>query len=385
MLNSQSANILIVDDNEQNLSVLADMLSIRDYRVMTAINGQDALEAVQKYPFDIILLDIQMPYMNGYEVCRHLKTNEHSQEIPVVFISALNEVEDIVRGFEAGGVDYIAKPFQIREVLARVENHLMIARQRQALIEKNAEIESLRQRDAEAFHMLNTMRDQFIYAATHDMKNPLFIISAYMGMLNQAPQVAQNAELLGYVQGIGDGVGKMQRLITVMLDLAQLQTGANLRLFRHHLLPIAEASVKRMLILAQQNNLTLQMQVQRAGAYHTLMDANQMEQVLDNLLGNAIKYTPQGGSVTLTLDYDEQSIHLAVCDTGIGIPEDALPRLFDAFYRVKTPKHGAINGTGLGLAIVKTILDLHQARIEVQSQPDKGSCFHVYLPIVQSE
>lgn len=376
-----NARVLIVDDNEENLRVLGDILTMRDYKVELAFSALQAFELIKSSaPFDLILLDIQMPVMSGYDVCEQLKRNPLTRDIPVIFISAHNEVEDIVHGFEVGGVDYITKPLQIREVLARVENQLTLARQRQALMEKNALIEALRQRDQETFDMLNAMKDQFIYAATHDLKNPLFIITAYLGLLGDLPQVKDHPDGRRYLDGIQDGVAKMQRLITAMLDLAQIQTGANLRTTELDLYPILETVTQRFAVLADQAKINMYFEVLGPPPYRLLADANRLEQVFDNLISNAIKYTPPGGQVHVVLERRPESLLVEVRDSGFGIPEASLPRLFTAFYRVKSPRHGPINGTGLGLAIVKALVDLHGGQIEVFSVVDQGTTFRVLLP-----
>jgi len=376
-----NARVLIVDDNEENLRVLGDILAMRDYNVTLASGGAHAFDLIDtSAPFDLILLDIQMPGMSGYDVCEQLKRNPLTREIPVIFISAHNEVEDIVHGFEVGGVDYITKPLQIREVLARVENHLTLARQRQALMEKNALIEVLRQRDQETFDILNAMKDQFIYAATHDLKNPLFIITAYLGLLSDLPQMKDHPDGRRYLDGIQDGVTKMQRLITAMLDLAQIQTGANLRMAELDLYPLLEAVTQRFSILADQAGVSLYLEALGQPPYRLLADSNRLEQVFDNLISNAIKYTPPGGQAHVILDRLPGTILVEVRDSGFGIPEEALSRLFTAFYRVKSPRHGPVNGTGLGLAIVKALVDLHGGQIEVFSVVDQGTTFRVLLP-----
>ncbi|MCS6835779.1 MAG: hybrid sensor histidine kinase/response regulator [Anaerolineae bacterium] len=375
------ARVLIVDDNEENLQVLGDILAMRDYNVTLATSGRQAFELIDtSAPFDLILLDIQMPIMSGYDVCEQLKRNPLTREIPVIFISAHNEVEDIVRGFEVGGVDYITKPLQIREVLARVENHLVLARQRQALVEKNALIEALRQRDQETFDMLNAMKDQFIYAATHDLKNPLFIITAYLNLLRDLPQVKDHPDGRRYLDGIQDGVTKMQRLITAILDLAQIQTGANIRMTEVDLYALLEAVTQRFRVLAEQAHIDLLFDSLGQAPYRLLADANRLEQLFDNLISNAIKYTPPNGQVHVVLERLPETLLVEVRDSGFGIPEEALPHLFTAFYRVRTPRHGPINGTGLGLAIVKSLVDLHGGQIEVSSIVDQGTTFRVMLP-----
>ena len=162
-------DILVVDDTAANLKLLSNILTQNGYRVRAARSGEMALSSVDSSPPELILLDIKMPEIDGYEVCQRLKANEQTENIPVIFISALNDIEDIIRAFDAGGVDYIMKPFKFKEVLARVDSQLTLARQRQ-------HIETLREKDRQYFESLTKMKSQFVDAATHDLKNPLQLI-----------------------------------------------------------------------------------------------------------------------------------------------------------------------------------------------------------------
>ncbi len=182
------ATLLVVDDNSANLRLLADMLSSRGYAVTTALDGPTALALVGEIHPDVILLDIAMPSMNGYEVCRRLKASESTRSIPVVFISALTETDDIVKGFDVGGADYITKPFKFREVLARVENQITMTRQR-------LEIEALRQQDRQHFETLDRMKTEFIRMATHDLRNPLNVILGYLKLMEPVQVGEKDREL----------------------------------------------------------------------------------------------------------------------------------------------------------------------------------------------
>lgn len=366
-----SANILLVDDTPSNLDVLTAMLKETGYRVRPALNGELALEAVKASPPDLILLDINLPKMNGYEVCIRLKADDATKDIPVIFISALNDVDAIVKAFEVGGVDYITKPFKLREVLARVATHLMIVQQRRQLEERY-------NRDIRHFEALNKVKEQFVRSATHDLKNPLSIITGYVALLqNLTPEefAQYGAE---YIDGILGGAKRMLALITDMLDLAQIQTGANLKFEPIDLDTFMKTAMRGMDIQAKQKHIVL-VYTPPAKPVTVMIDTHQMMRVIDNLVGNAIKYTPDGGRVDVFIDIYDDAVGIRIRDTGFGIPAKDLPHIFDAFYRVRGEQHSKVSGTGLGLAIVNTIIEQHGGQIEVESEVGHGSMFSVFL------
>ncbi|MCL4255476.1 MAG: hybrid sensor histidine kinase/response regulator, partial [Anaerolineae bacterium] len=366
-----TANILLVDDTPSNLDVLTAMLKESGYRVRPAINGELALEAVKASPPDLILLDINLPKLNGYEVCIRLKADETTRDIPVIFISALNDVEAIVKAFEVGGVDYITKPFKLREVLARVATHLMIVQQRRQIEERYV-------RDMKHFEALDKMKEQFVRSATHDLKNPLSIVTGYVALLQTLTPEEFAQYGAEYIDGISGGAKRMLSLITDMLDLAQLQTGANLKFEPTDVENFMNMAMRGMDVAAKQRHITL-VYTPPAKAVTVVIDPHQMMRVIDNLVSNAIKYTPDGGRVDVFFDIYDDAIGIRVRDTGFGIPKKDIDHIFDAFYRVRGEQQSKVSGTGLGLAIVRTIVEQHNGQIEVESEVGHGSLFTVFL------
>jgi two-component system sensor histidine kinase/response regulator len=214
---AKPGTVLIVDDVVDNLHMLTDMLEAQGHEVRIAMSGKEALEKISEKHPDLILLDIQMPGMTGYEVCQKVKANQATQDIPVIFLSALQESADILKGFEVGGVDYVSKPFQFREVVARVQSQMAVSQQRR-------ELEELRQRDRQQFEMIAAAKDTFFHATAHDLKNPLTGVLLYVQMLRSNPPQSQN-ELADALNGIEGTARKMQSLISDILDLAQMQVG----------------------------------------------------------------------------------------------------------------------------------------------------------------
>lgn len=369
---SQGGTILIVDDNEMNRDLLAGVLERGDYHSMTASDGQAALRLVREHEIDLVLLDINMPRMSGYEVCEQLKADEHTADIPVIFISALGETDNIVKGFDVGGGDYITKPFKYREVLARVEGQLLMYWQKR-------QIEAMIERERNQHRMLDEMRKQFIGSATHDLKNPIFIISGYMDMLERMPVIVENERAQNYIGAMRRGVTKMNNLVRDMLDLLQLEHGVELEKTDYVFSSFVRESVQDMPLRAQEKGVSFAVDVPDDRTTIAI-DPKRMNRVMDNLVSNAIKYTPEGGSVWVTASLADDKATIEVSDNGLGIPEETLPRLFEPFQRVETEEHMAQEGTGLGLSIVKAIVEQHGGQVSVQSVLGKGSTFRVDLP-----
>ncbi|MCS6835751.1 MAG: hybrid sensor histidine kinase/response regulator [Anaerolineae bacterium] len=365
--------ILIVDDTPLNVSLLGDMLRRRHYEVLEANDGYQALEIVAQRSPELILLDINMPMMSGYEVCQRLKADPQTKDIPVIFISALNDVQDIVKAFEVGGVDYIVKPFQVREVMARVDGQLTIYRQRR-------EIDTLRQREVQQYALLDELRRQFIGSATHDLKNPLALINGYVYLLETHPKIQDDAEIQGYLETIKRASRKMGHLVGDMLDLLKMEVGITLEISEFDLSALVrqQASDQELAARDKQQRYTVIVPDQ---PIMLQADANRLSRVVDNLVSNAIKYTRRGGEVSVALSLMDGQAVLEVRDNGLGIPTEALDRLFEPFYRVNTIEHRAVEGTGLGLSIVKSIVEAHGGSIEVESQLGQGSTFRVFLPL----
>ena len=373
-LASPPATILVIDDNLANLRLLTDVLSSRNFTVHEAANGPAGLEMAANLLPDIILLDISMPEMDGFEVCRQLKANPPVQDIPVIFISALSDTDDIVKGFELGGVDYITKPFKFREVLARINNQLMLVRQRQ-------EIEAMRDRDRQSFESLARMKNEFIRAATHDLRNPLNVILGYTQVLERVEVNEAHRRLLDESrQAIQDNVQKMRKLVTDMLDLAQMETAMQLQLEPVALGTFMDKALASFRVVAAQKKIVFRYFPPEADVQITL-DVNAITRVIDNVVSNAIKYTPEGGRIGVRVQVADAQAVIEVADTGVGIPESDLPHLFSAFYRASQPDHPDVEGSGLGLSIAKALVERHGGTIAVKSQVGAGSVFTITLPL----
>jgi len=352
-------NILIVDDIPANLQFLNLLLAKRGYQVRPAINGQVALKIAQKTLPDLILLDIKMPNMDGYEVCERLKADDKTREIPVIFISALSEVLDKVKAFSVGGVDYITKPFQEEEVLARIKTHLMLQTQKKQLLQLNQE------------------KNEFLGMAAHDLKNPLSAIKGYSEEIEEYCHEMTTEEIVELSGLIKKSSTKMFTLITNLLDVNQIESGKiKLNLVNVDILPIVESVVRDYTKRAKEKDINLHFSSEGSN-FHVYVDVNLVGQILDNIISNAVKYSPLDKNVYINLIANEKKIRCEVKDEGYGLSADDLGKLFGKFNRLSTKPTSGEHSTGLGLFIVKKLVEAMNAKIWCESELGKGSKFMV--------
>ena len=373
------SSILIVDDEPNNLKVLHQLLSEKGYDVRAARDGKTALEAARATHPELILLDIKMPDMTGYEVCEEMQRDEALKDIPVIFISALNNVDDIVRAFDVGGVDYVTKPFQFAEVLARVSNHLTIVHQQQQLVVQAMQLEQMNKRDQARFKKITEMREQFVQAATHDLKNPLAVIIGCADIMSRFDHVRGDQNLRDCVDSIQKSGDEMKSLVTGMLDLVRMQSHYELNLVEVDFADFVSELVAVARLQAYDRDIAIAYE-SLEGRLPVRVDTALMQRVVENIVSNAIKYSPDGSQIYVSTDREDDKITLTVRDEGLGITPDQMSKLFEPFFRgTKSDGERRIEGTGLGLSIVKEIVDRHGGAIQVSSTPSVGSTFVVRL------
>ena len=388
-----NGNILIVDDTPENLQVLSATLSERGYKVRGVINGKMAIRAARSAAPDLILLDIKMPEMNGYQVCEALKADAQTCQIPVIFISALDEVLDKVKAFSVGGVDYITKPFQVEEVLARVENQLTIQRLQKQLIERNEQLQQeigVRQKaEAEAL-AASKAKSEFVANMSHELRTPLNAILGFTQLMTRDLTISgEQRESLDIISRSGE---HLLELIDDVLEMSKIEAGIialNESCFDLYCLL---DNVEGMLQLrAEIKGLQLVFIVSSDVPQYVQTDQKKLRGCLINLLGNAIKFTNQG-KVTLRVNMEQlitknadQSricnyLYFEVEDTGPGISPQELNNLFQAFMQTETGRK-SMEGTGLGLAISRKYVQVMGGDISVSSVLGQGTTFKFNVQI----
>lgn len=368
------ADILIVDDIPANLQVLSSLLKEQGYKARAVTNGKLALQAISRQQPDLILLDINMPEMNGYEVCQQLKSQPDTQEIPIIFISALNELEDKVKAFQAGGVDYITKPFQFEEVKARVETHLRIRQLQHSLQTQNASLEASLERERE----LESLRDNLVNMMVHDLRSPLTGILGYLSLL-EIQSLKWDEKSQNYLSLAQQNTEVLVEMISQLLDLHRIESGEMpLRREETCLKTLVQEATNRL----GAHVLRFDFEID-APATPVLyeVDASLLQRVLSNLLGNAFKFTPAGGKIKVCV-HDKGRIE--IIDSGPGVPEADQQRIFDKFGQVEARAENSKYSTGLGLAFCRMVLEAHGGQIGVDSEVGKGSTFWIELCPQQS-
>lgn len=366
-------DILIVDDAPANLSLLAGMLKKSGFRVRPVPSGRLALTAAEHLPPDLVLLDINMPEMDGFEVCRRFKENDALRDIPIIFLSALTEPLDKVTAFQMGAVDFISKPFHIEEVLSRVRTHLKIRGLQLALATRNREVETAYGQ----LKQLEKARDDLIHMLVHDLRAPLQGILGFLSLLKQdAPKLAPRH--LEFIQHCLNGSERLLGMINDLLDLNRLEAG-KMPIHPHPVSPLD--LLQQALNSLQGRTLNHTLRIDTSGApMEIVVDPDLIRRVLENLVGNAVKFSPRESTIGITIRSTPSETQFEVSDEGIGIPAEFQASIFDKFAQLQHPIEGYSGSTGLGLAICRLIVEAHGGRIGVQSTPDHGSTFHFTIP-----
>ncbi len=370
----EPARILVVDDNETNRDVLARRLRQEDYLLEMACDGRQALELLQLQQFDAVLLDIMMPEIDGMEVLQRMKADDDLRHLPVIVISALDDMESVIRCIELGAEDYLPKPFSPTLLKARVracvEKKRIHDRERQLfeqLEENYAQLRALEQQRDDLAHML-----------IHDMRSPLSANLTGLEMIEVLGPL--NDEQRDCLQVAMRSGRNLLGLINDMLDTFKLEAGAlQLEHSTFKVCDLVKKAVEQIASLLIDKNLQLQYELEET---LPLMrgDENKLERVLMNLLSNAIKFTPHGGQITIVGYSNTNELSLAIRDTGEGIAPEAVDRIFEKFGQAQNRKAGHHNSTGLGLAFCKLVVEAHGGRIWVESMPGIGSTFFVTMP-----
>lgn len=370
----KNKKILIVDDEILNIEVLTLMLE-HEYTIVTALNGVNALRAAFADPApDLILLDVMMPKMDGYDVCSRLKADQQTKDIPVIFVTALDSTKNEARGFEVGAVDYISKPVVQEIVQARVRTHLALVESLSQLKEDRNIIES---RNVQLDEM-NQLKNKFIGIAAHDLRNPIVSILGFTDiLLSDYPLDPEDSRR--YFQIISAACTTMLDLISDMLDVSVIESGELvLNMGIGSLAKLVNERVQIFEPIANKKNIDIVNKYSNVG--DSWFDPTRVAQILDNLIGNAIKFSPSGKQVTTTVEEVDDLVMISITDQGPGISAEDQLRMFDYFEKLDNKPTDEKSGTGLGLAIVKKIVDVHHGTIVVDSEPGSGATFSFVLP-----
>ncbi len=355
-----SATILIVDDTPANLSVLVDTLSETGYKLMVAEDGEDAIAQTARAQPDLVLLDVMMPGVDGFETCRRLKAQPGTRDIPVIFMTALADTAEKVRGFSAGAVDYITKPIQHEEALARISTHLTIRRLRHELQQQLA------------------LKERFMRIAGHDLRNPLCLILMSGELARRKGATPAVAE---YLESIHASAQQMRRIIDTFLNIRKPGDTPRSAMDRSDLNLIAAAVAAQNEPAVERKNLILTLDVTE-NLPLAKAEAGSIYQALSNYVSNAIKFHPPGGRIVMRTRLAGMRLRAEVQDSGPGIVPDERPRLFGEYAQLSNPPTGGEDSTGLGLSIVKQLVESERGIVGADFPPEGGSIFWFEVPAV---
>jgi len=376
ILQNKSPLILIVDDNSNNLNVLGNIFLKENYQVSIASKGFNAIQIAKNRTPDLILLDISMPEMDGFEVCKILKSDALTAHIPILFLTARTNITDIVQGFALGAVDYITKPFESAELLARVKTHLSLKFAQQQIIKQNVELTELNQKLQE----INQTKDRLLTIIAHDLRNPFGVLMNLSELLVSEMESGELTQILMYAKLINTSAKTGFDLLNNLLEWERFKSGnINPENIDFDVNSMINRVLEAVNLLVHNKNLTIINTLN--SELYVNSDVNFIETIIRNFALNAVKFTPTNGNIKINATLQSGNLLLSVSDTGIGMPEKVKNELFIPSEKKMRTGTNNERGTGLGLMICSELAKLLKANIIVESEEHKGSVFYLQVPI----
>ncbi|CAK0765992.1 two-component system, sensor histidine kinase and response regulator [Gammaproteobacteria bacterium] len=365
--------ILIVDDAPNNIRMLIEMFA-SDYEIAVATDGEEALQATVAYQPDLILLDVEMPKLDGYEVCVQLKANPHTRSIPIIFLTGRNNKLDEAKGLRLGASDYITKPFCAEVAIARVKNHLALKQHQDATERMMIALQEAR----ESAEQASRSKGEFLSNMSHDIRTPM---NAIIGFADLALRTEVSPKLHDYLIKIARSSQSLLRIVNDILDFSKIEAGKlELEMSEFLLREVFEHLTDMFREKATEKHIDLILNISEECRYELCGDSLRLEQVLMNLISNALKFTEEG-EIEVRVKTIQKSVHqialeFSVRDTGIGMAEEFADKLFLPFTQADTSVTRKFGGTGLGLSISKKLVEIMGGNIWMNSEVGHGSAFY---------
>lgn len=381
-MDNSNLKILIVDDVPKNIQIVGNILQEKNYDIYFANSGKSAIKQTHNNDFDLILLDIMMPEMDGYQVCIEIKKNEQTKNIPIIFLTAKTDTESTIKAFDIGGVDYITKPFNGAELLARVNTHLSLRSAYKEINQANNKLKieiNERKKVEENLAELNATKDKFFSIIAHDLKNPFNTLIGFSELLVSAYEQLPQEKIFHFHKLIYQAAKHGFTLLENLLEWSRSQTG------RIKWLPtvidlkkITSTTFDLQNSVAKNKNITLSIEVK--SECKAFADSNMISTVIRNLISNAIKYTPKNGKIKVVISENKEFCIVEIIDSGVGINQKDLNKLFKIDVHYSKEGTNKEKGTGLGLILCKEFIIKNNGEIYAKSELNKGSTFGFYLP-----
>lgn len=363
------AKILIVDDIQDNIKILGTLLRRYNVKISIAQNGLQAIKVAESVLPDLILMDVNMPEMDGFEAASNISKNETTKDIPILFLTALSEINDVVKGFELGGVDYVTKPFETKVLLARVSAHLERKFSKEKITESNQKLQKA-----------NNDKDKFLSMVAHDLRSPFSGILGLIKILDEDKDNLDKEESDQFISALHEALKSQYAFLENLLSWGRLQLdSAKINKDDFHIIENFNSVQDVLGLNAKSKNIELVIKVEPEDL-QTYGDQNQLYSVLHNLTSNALKFTKEGGTITMSAEKTESGVVIKVKDTGIGMPKEMADSIFALNKMRSRPGTNNEPGTGLGLVLCHEIVDKHGGKIWVESEENVGTTFLFELP-----
>lgn len=371
----EKSTVLIVDDIQDNIKILGSILLKTGINISVATSGEQAISISKQIIPDLILLDVTMPFMDGFTVCTILKEDKNTEHIPIIFVTARVDTEDVVKGFDVGGVDYITKPFRQAELISRMNTHLELAYNRRLVEESNNTLK-----------VVNQEKDKFFSLIAHDLRSPFSGIMGLAQMMDEGFDTMEKSEMKYYISTIFNSLKTQYSFLENLLEWGNLQLNRKaIEIQKYFVHPLINKKFAVFQELAKTKKIDLKNNV--SSELEALFDYNLLNSVLHNLISNAIKYSNVGGEIIISssLNILENTVTISVADNGIGMKDNAKEKLFKLDQIYTTPGTNDESGSGLGLILVWEMINKLNGKIWFESIQNKGTTFYISLQIPKSE
>jgi signal transduction histidine kinase len=364
----ENPKILIIDDIASNIQVVANLLKKNNYNISYAQSGKAGIERALQINFDLILLDIMMPEMDGYEVCLKLKSNIRTKDIPIIFLTAKTTEDSLKRGFECGAVDFISKPFKANELLARVSTHIQLKIVREILSETNLNLQKA-----------NQDKDKLLSIIAHDLSNPFSVLITFSKLLIDSYDDFKREDVLNYLKTFYQTSKQGYNLLDNLLKWSKSQTGKiEVEPIVLDMKDLVEENIT--LLYSQAKSKSIELVNKVPDNLLAFADLNMILTVIRNLISNAIKFTNINGVVEISGSDHHNIIEIKIKDNGIGISPEDLEKIFRIDVKHSTAGTANERGTGLGLMLCKEFVERNMGKLLAKSEVDHGSEFIFLLP-----
>jgi len=376
---------LIVDDLPENIMVVETTLQKEGFNTEIATTGKDAINHIRAVKPDLVLLDVLMPKVDGFEVARRIKADEETAYVPIIFLTALNEPKYIIEGFNAGGVDFISKPFNLTELLARVKTHVELKKSQEANVELIDRLKSTNEDLNQTKNKLtesNNNKDKFFSIIAHDLRNPFQGFYKLTDYIHTEFHNLDRQELKEMIDDIFASAEKLNKLLENLLAWSRIQLGKiTIRKETYSLRQIIDMDIRLFDDVAKAKSINILNNIDDDISIYT--DLQMFNTVIRNLISNAVKFTNVFGKVVISAIVEDGMIKLNIADDGIGMSDDELKKIFCIDTQILKTGTAGESGTGLGMILTKELLDKLGYNIKIKSKVDSGTSFTIEIPLTE--